>query len=53
VRLVGREEAAQLPDLPGQVRLAMREVAVAARKGRTGLEWIRAQPLPDGVRWPA
>jgi hypothetical protein len=35
-------------------------LAGAARRGvgrwlmtRAGLEWIRAQPLPGGVRWPA
>jgi putative transposase len=33
VRLAEREDAAQLPDLPEQVRLAMTEVAAAAREG--------------------
>jgi putative transposase len=33
VRLAERQDAAQLPDLPEQVRLAMTEVAAAAREG--------------------
>jgi putative transposase len=33
VHLAGREDAAHLPDLPEQVRLAMTEVAAAAREG--------------------
>jgi len=33
VRLAEREDAAQLPDLPEHVRLAMTEVAAAAREG--------------------
>ena len=33
VRLAEREDVAQLPDLPEQVRLAMTEVAAAAREG--------------------
>jgi len=32
VRLAEREDAAQLPDLPEHVRLAMTEVAAAARE---------------------
>jgi transposase-like protein len=33
VRLVEREDAAQLPDLPDELRVAMTEVATAAREG--------------------
>ena len=33
VRLAERQDAVQLPDLPEQVRLAMTEVAAAAREG--------------------